>query len=509
MRTGAGRGMRALLLGLLLAGPADAADYFLTVGGGYAPWGNQVSLERNVLYFQRMVEDLGLADTPQAVLFADGESVGRDVQYALGDDGLPRANLLLARVFQQTDGLFVQYRSHELPRVRGACSVANLDEWFRSDGALLQSGDRLVLYLTGHGGKSDDETNPHFFLWNHERMSVRDLAARLDQLPQGVQVVLVMVQCYSGGFANLVFQGGDPGQGPARAPRCGFFATVPTRPAAGCTPDIREENYREYSSAFWAGLYGQTRTGEPVAAPDYDGDGRVTFAEAHAYVILSSDTIDIPVKTSEFLLRSISRQADENAPDLLSARSPFDRLWAAVAPCEQAVLTGLSTQLGLTDEDRAAGAARLADELAAQKKSQEETRDQARNEYQGACRDIAQALRRDWPELPSLWNPAVCDLLAASGPQLVAAVEAHPRYSQFEQQSAELMRWEAEVLNTERRWVKCQRLLRALENAALAANLPRTATAEQATAYAQVVALEGQSLVGLAALPPAVAPAGE
>ena len=34
-----------------------ADDHFLTIGGGYLPSGNQASLERNVLYFQRILED--------------------------------------------------------------------------------------------------------------------------------------------------------------------------------------------------------------------------------------------------------------------------------------------------------------------------------------------------------------------------------------------------------------------------------------------------------------------
>ena len=33
-----------------------SADYFLTVGGGYAPTGNQISLEKNVHFFQHLLE---------------------------------------------------------------------------------------------------------------------------------------------------------------------------------------------------------------------------------------------------------------------------------------------------------------------------------------------------------------------------------------------------------------------------------------------------------------------
>ena len=45
------------LFTLLLSKPTLAKDHFLTIGGGYLPSGNQASLERNVLYFQRTLED--------------------------------------------------------------------------------------------------------------------------------------------------------------------------------------------------------------------------------------------------------------------------------------------------------------------------------------------------------------------------------------------------------------------------------------------------------------------
>ena len=52
-----------------------------------------------------------------------------------------------------------------------------------------------------------------------------------------------------------------------------FFATKHDRVAAGCTPDIREENYQEYSTRFWED-YGESRIGKQIKRPDYDGDGK-------------------------------------------------------------------------------------------------------------------------------------------------------------------------------------------------------------------------------------------
>ena len=88
-----------------------------------------------------------------------------------------------------------------------------------------------MIYFTGHGGKGDKKTpqNTNTYLWNNQKVKMQDFTKRLDKLPVETPVVLVMVQCYSGGFANIIFKEGDPKKGMAKHPRAGFFATVHNR----------------------------------------------------------------------------------------------------------------------------------------------------------------------------------------------------------------------------------------------------------------------------------------
>src|SRR5262245_60806287 len=59
---------------------ARAKDFLLTIGGGYDPTGNQLSLERNVIFQQKVVVEQR-SDKPICdVYFADGENDNRDVQ---------------------------------------------------------------------------------------------------------------------------------------------------------------------------------------------------------------------------------------------------------------------------------------------------------------------------------------------------------------------------------------------------------------------------------------------
>ncbi len=80
----------------------------------------------------------------------------------------------------------------------------------------------------------------------------------LDTVPPEIPVVLVMAQCYCGGFANTIFEGGAIENGLAKGKRVGFFAQRFDLPAAGCRPDI--ENDEEYSSYFWGAFMGRSRT---------------------------------------------------------------------------------------------------------------------------------------------------------------------------------------------------------------------------------------------------------
>ena len=111
-------------------------------------------------------------------------------------------------------------------------------------------------------------------------MTVKEFVGLLDKLSPKVQVVLFMVQCHSGGFWDVIFKGADVGPVLAEATRCGFFATWSDRLAAGCTPDTAEENYKDYTTYFFAALSGQDahRSGGDAAGlrprwTDVDGRG--------------------------------------------------------------------------------------------------------------------------------------------------------------------------------------------------------------------------------------------
>lgn len=488
-------GVAVLFLSFFWAGKAPAVDHFLTIGGGNNPTSNQVSLEKNVLLFQQFLAERYPNGAPHSIFFADGESSGRDLQFSDPNYQIPKPNQLLARLTRDEDGLHYQYRSHQVPGAHGPSTRAAIERWFQEVGRKLTPQDRLLIYFTGHGGKSADPGNTVIYLWNFEQFTMCEFVGLLDQVPAEVPVVMVMVQCYAGGFANTIFNEGKSAKGATSANRCGFFATVEDQPAAGCTPDIEEDNYKEYSSYFWAAMRGESRTGVPVATPDWNLDGQVGFDEAHAYALLTSDTIDVSIKTSDALLRSISRNTGDQ-PGLVTADAPYQHLIAVATPVDRAVLDGLSEQLGLAAPQRGRQARELAEHVQSEIKELKARAKKLGGEYDGRRRQILDECKVLWPELSNRWNPKAFELLQREGAELVTTVEKLPEYSPFLQLHEELETLAMRKLDLERKWAKCQRLLRVIDNITLAANVRVVATPEAQARYQRLVEAEGQALGG-------------
>ncbi len=269
---------------------------FLAFGGGPAPSANEIAIEKNILYFQRTLSAMGYNPSQASTFFANGNDGQATVRY-LDSSG------------QQ------QFKVPQIPNLNGASTMANLE---RSIQDLSKNPKSIFLYFTGHGiPNPEDIDNNAFLLWNKELLTVQQFATMLDSLPDQTPVVTMMSQCFAGSFANLIYQGGDPKRPVALQTRCGFFATVKTRPSVGCTPAVNEADYRDYSSSFFAGLSGRSRTGQPVSSADYNKDGRVSYAEAHAFAKVDEKTTDWPISTSEAWLQN---QADKITQQAILSR---------------------------------------------------------------------------------------------------------------------------------------------------------------------------------------------
>ncbi len=470
------RFLTSLFVLLLVSLSAHAADHFLTIGGGGSPHNNQLSLERNVVFFRHTLGECGLASAPHEVFFACGNDKMRDLQFADPNNEPPRANVLLARLFDREGDLYQSYRQHTLSDISGPANRAAIKQWFDSTGARLADGDRLFIYFTGHGGPGRPARNTTMDLWFDGGMTVKEFVPLLDKLNPKVKVVLIMVQCHSGGFGDVIFKNGDAGPLLSDQSRCGFFATWNDRLAAGCTPDTQEENYKDYTTYFFAALAGKTRMGQSITPPDYDHDGKISMAEAHAYVQLTSDTIDIPVCTSDVLLRQFSKTRDDKIKDLITSGTKFETLIKETTPDRRAVLEGLSKQLDLKGDDRAAAARALADSIDKQRKGLDQRPPNRRNDKDNLRNQIRARVMMQWPEIGNPYNPASVNVLTREAAELVKVIETHPAFKQWDALMAKNEEMQEKSFDLERKWVKCQRFLYVSDSVALEANLSKFAS---------------------------------
>ncbi len=207
----------------------------------------------------------------------------------------------------------------------------------------------LLLYFAGHGSEDKhSERNTQYDLWGGEGLKVRALADEVARLPRQVPVVLVMAQCFSGAFADVIFDRADPAGTPTEREIAGFFAARKDREAAGCSYATERADYQDFSSYFFGALCGRDRFGGPVTGADYDGDGQVSLHEAFCYALIHDRSGDTPVCTSDVFLHQAAAQPDEAI-----YAAPYPEVWATGTPAQRAVLDALSGQLGLSGDARA------------------------------------------------------------------------------------------------------------------------------------------------------------
>ncbi|MBS0263881.1 MAG: hypothetical protein JSS02_18225 [Planctomycetes bacterium] len=509
---------------------AQATDYFLTIGGGYNRTGNQASLEANVVFFQQVLRDRHQGPRRHVIYFADGHDPAADLQVLAekpAKNELP-ATEVIASLHRRRGQEHVTYRNHRVDEIAGALDPALIRGQFESLAKTVQTGDRLIVYVTAHGsaGPQDDPFNTTIDCWNERKITAREFTELLNLFPREVPVVMVMAQCYCGGFGHTIFQGLDETRGLAPQLRAGFFAQQHNLPAAGCRPDI--EHDEEFSSYFWGALAGRSRNGVPIADCDVDGNGVISFAEAYAYAVVAGETIDIPLRTSEVFLRKYSRSGPAGeSPSVAETETPRpanpasgddaegeDKPREAPAQTKAAtvVLTGtlqdyvdrsrpvsgrivkkLSETLGFKLQDDVSTVVSAADELRRAGRGAGRGRPGFGGGRRGGGgrREFLRQITEKWPELgdPRRWEESA--LLKPENQQtLLAELQQLPGWKAFDERRQQMEAAGNQSSQQELRGVKFRRLLNTLEAIQLERDLPGCASAEIVERYRQLLTLE-------------------
>ena len=502
MRHQSAIGSRLVALLLACAGVTTCAkisfaqDYFLTFGGGPNPQFNQVSLEKNVQYYQKVLTDLGFKNVPHDIYFADGGTQLHAVKFQIppGADG--DSDLSLANLFSNPEDMATRFRSTLLRHLAGPATATSLNNWFDTTGKSFQPQDHLYFYFTGHGNGGTDvgHVNTTMDLWASPPEHMRDFVKQLDKLNPGSDVTLFMVQCHSGGFANIIYTDADPKKGLSPQHRIGFFSTTFSRLAAGCTPVMNEEEYRDFSTFFFAALCGKTRTGRQVVKPDYDKKGFTSYNDAFSYVLINDDTINIPVISSDQFLSDFSRnRAAKDSAELLDMKSPYATILQAATPAQSVVLEALSSQLRLTGDDRVVKAQELAAQIDRDRRPLQQnarTREQAIFKVKAT---LIQAVTSRFPELSNPWREDAQATLRTQLSTVRDFATSQPAYKQLNDAVEARDQAIAKDYAMELKWVVTQRLLNRAQSVVFAANLGKVAKPDVQAQYLDLVKRENSA----------------
>ena len=372
------------------------------VGGGPTREDNQAAIESNARYVGKLLP----ADAERTMLFADGNLNRATVQVEDKPAPLSVGERLLDLAFYDPDtrdAADIHYRRPNLGvKLDGPATPDALTDLFsRLTRETAAAPKPLLLYFTGHGSPGSRRyENNVYDMWGNKTLSERQLAQQMARLPENVPVTLIMVQCHSGGFANLIFEGGWPDGKPITRDFAGFFASEADRAAAGCTAEADEADYRDFTSYFFAALTGRDRLGGQVTGADYDGDGRVGMNEAFCYTLANDRSIDTPICASDIFLRRFAPLSEKAL-----AAVPFRSVHAWATAAQRYALDSLAKRLHRDrGEKRLTVASReLNSDLPAASGPTRRERKRALNELRT---DAQRALLARWPDLR---DPALPD----------------------------------------------------------------------------------------------------
>jgi len=350
-----------------VAMPSLGFGRVLLVSGGPDARNNQYAIESNARYLASLTRGAKW----RRILFADGRGRSKTISVLL-DTPRTRARMVAAWILDlEAPDEATSLKAPTLAPLSGASTPASIR---RSLGEFGATGDkskaRELIYFTGHGAPGtdargdDDYANTVYAGWNGD-FSTRELARALQSSKSKAPLVLVMVQCHGGGFANTLFTQGDPKRGVWNRDFCGFFASTAERPAAGCTSQVNERDYQDFTTSFFAALSGVSRDGRPVSGADYNRDGRVSLQEACAYADLHDLSIDVPVSTSDTFLRHVFPYHDT------AWQRSYAPVRARAASWQSAVLDGLCSRLNLRGDARLAQAQKRLETLNSAKAASE------------------------------------------------------------------------------------------------------------------------------------------
>ncbi|MCC6847725.1 MAG: redoxin domain-containing protein [Deltaproteobacteria bacterium] len=289
--------------------PAPGRLHALLLNGGGR---KEINYRSHLHHIRRAWELLRAGGVPAgniAVFSADGADPAPDLATRETDDA--RGFWVLPQWTQNALRAPITYVDSTIAGVTLLRATKDaLRGWFAEAKARLGPGDTLLLYVTDHGEKNEKDLKDNTIsLWN-DKLSVTELREMLAVLDPGVRVVMLMSQCFSGSFAQVVHPDADA---TPVGNVCGYFSTTADRRAYGCYPENRGKDGIGHAHHFLEAVAGLDR-----------------FPAAERSVLVTDRTPDIPNTTLDVFLAARLTKAAQAAGRRGPDASP-ERAMAALA----------------------------------------------------------------------------------------------------------------------------------------------------------------------------------
>ena len=148
----------------------------------------------------------------------------------------------------------------------------------------LEQDDLLLIHTNNHGGYDRTETESYLCTYSGDDYTASDFASKLGELPAFADLIVMMEQCHSGGFNDVVIESSTAGR---------------TTFAAACTEgrsSVGDGDFDPFARDWIAAFAGADPYGAAlVSDPDYDNSGIISAREGFAYADDVHHSSDSPV----------------------------------------------------------------------------------------------------------------------------------------------------------------------------------------------------------------------
>jgi hypothetical protein len=293
-----------IFVAFFFSSSARSEDSYLLIGGGPTLDSSHVSMEKNAIWIQELLNGFSFASGE--TWYGMGVSEKPSVLYHAADESISKQWEPLARVFNKSESNNLRLRKSRIQSNMGPYTYRKVADALNSQVGSLKVKDSLFVIFSGHGSRSKGERYElnALRLLHDQKYTAKSFSEVLASVPEGSHVRFLLPQCYSGGFIRSVFRmPGHPTLSSLMPSVCGFVSVPETQISEGCTVGVNADDYRDYSTYFFSALAGHRRNGEALPVnPDIDHDGRVSLLEAHYYAFSEAQSSDLPTSTSEYVL---------------------------------------------------------------------------------------------------------------------------------------------------------------------------------------------------------------